>query len=327
MPLISSDYDPPILFRNTHIATIYSGTIRKVNGLTQIRETIPTPDDDFMDLDWSYAYETTESTTDRLIVILHGLEGNAQRPYITGVAKIFNKKGFDACAMNFRGCSGTPNKLFRSYHSGVTEDLACIIDHITANHSHYRSVVLFGFSLGANVTLKYLGETSKVPDIIKAAVAVSAPCDLYDAMLELHKPVNFLYALRFKMNLIEKLKIKKEQFPELVSDADIKSVHKLRDFDEVYTSRAHNFKDAEDYYRRASSLPVLENINIPALLLNATNDSFLGMNCYPIEIARKNPFLFLEMPEYGGHVGFFEKGNIFFNEQRGISFISEILSL
>ena len=97
----------------------------------------------------------------------------------------------------------------------------------------------------------------------------------------------------------------------------------MNDFDNTYTSKAHGFKDAEDYYEQSSSLQFLPNIKTPTLIINALNDSFLSAKCYPIKAAKENPHLYLEMPQYGGHVGFVEKKNIYYNERRALEFVLE----
>ncbi len=316
MPIINSNYNPPLLFKNGHLSTIYSGLIRKIDEIRQEREQIILADGDFLDLDWSYA----ENHTRKLIIILHGLEGNAQRPYMTGTAKLFNKQGFDAVCMNFRSCSGQANNLYRSYHSGATKDLEIVIHHVLSTKK-YDIIILNGFSLGGNVTLKYLGERSFIPKEVKAAIAISVPCFLYGSMIELHKFKNFLYANRFKKHLLKKLKYKQQYFPDKISDDIFKKINTLKDFDDYYTSKAHGFKDALDYYEKNSSLQFLHHIKTPTLIINAKNDSFLSPECYPINEAKKNTFLFLEMPNYGGHVGFYDKNNIYYNEKRALNFI------
>jgi predicted alpha/beta-fold hydrolase len=182
-------------------------------------------------------------------------------------------------------------------------------------------IYIKGFSLGGNVTLKYLGERDSLPEQIKGAVAVSVPCYLAGSSLELHKLKNRLYHDRFKTHLIQKLKIKHKIFPDRVSSADIRRIITLKDFDDVYTSRAHGFKDADDYYEKCSSLQFLHNINVPTLIINARNDSFLSPECYPMDLAESNSNLYLEIPDYGGHVGFWDKRNIFYNEYRSLQFI------
>ncbi len=315
MPIVPSSYNPPARFKNGFISTVYSGIIRQVKGVNQKRERITLLDGDFLDLDWSY----TSKVTNKLVVLLHGLEGNAQRAYMIGAAKIFNQNNFDAVCLNFRSCSAEINLKFRSYHSGVTEDLEDVINHIIST-KHYSELFINGFSLGGNVALKYLGEGRSIPSQIKAAVAVSVPCSLYGSCIELHKFKNVLYHDRFKRHLIKKLKEKQKQFPELVSDSELKSIKTLKDFDDVYTSKAHGFKDALDYYEKCSSLQFLHNIKIPTLILNAQNDSFLSPECYPVDAAKSNPYLKLEIPYYGGHVGFWDRKNLYYNEIKSLEF-------
>jgi hypothetical protein len=317
MSQVPAHYSPPIFFKSGHLSTIYCGLVRKVDGVVQKRERIRLSDSDFLDLDWS----DSNTPTRKLVILLHGLEGDGQRPYITGSAKLFNQNGFDACAVNFRGCSGEPNTLFRSYHSGATEDLEEVITHILNTYS-YSEIYLNGFSLGGNLLLKYLGERNTVPKEIKGAVAISVPCNLRSSCEQLLTPKNILYAQRFKKHLIAKLRQKQPLFPERITDSDIKNIKTLKDFDDIYTSRAHHFKDALDYYTQCSSLQFLPNITVPSLIINAKNDSFLGEECYPIFEAGQNENLFLEIPKYGGHVGFWGKNNCTYTEKRSLDFFN-----
>ncbi|MBT8185738.1 MAG: alpha/beta fold hydrolase, partial [Eudoraea sp.] len=171
MPLVNSDYNPPLLFKNGHFSTVYSGLFRKVNGLEQHRERLELPDGDFIDLDWSFS----GLASNKLVILLHGLEGNGQRPYITGSAKAFLNKGYDACAVNFRGCSGETNRLYRSYHSGATRDLDDLMNHLLKMRK-YQEIYIKGFSLGGNLALKYIGEQKVLPPELRAVIAVSVPC-------------------------------------------------------------------------------------------------------------------------------------------------------
>ena len=320
MPIIQSDYNPPFLFKNGHFSTIYAGVLRKIDGFEQKRERIDLFDGDFLDLDWSFS----NSKSQKVVILIHGLEGNAQRAYITGSAKQLNTNGYDVCAINLRTCSGEQNRLYRSYHSGATEDLDAVIQHILTNKSDYTNLFLKGFSLGGNLTLKYLGEDRDIPSEIKAAMAVSVPCNLYSSSKELLKSKNIPYAIKFKKHLMGKLKAKQKLFPEKITDADIQNFITLKDFDDIYTSRAHGFKDALDYYEQCSSLPFLSNIKTPTLLLNAENDSFLGPECFPYQEAKNNPHLYLEVTKYGGHVGYYGSNNITYSEKRVIKFFNEV---
>ncbi|GAA4945528.1 alpha/beta fold hydrolase [Algibacter agarivorans] len=315
MPIIESTYKPPFYFKNGFISTVYSGLVRRVS-LKQERERITLKDDDFLDLDWSFS----ESKSSKLIILLHGLEGNGQRPYMTGTAKLFNANNIDAVCVNFRGCSGEDNLKYYSYHSGATQDLEAVIQHAISNKK-YSNIYLKGISLGANIILKYLGERDNVPVQVKAAIAVSVPCYLTGSAKELHTLKNKLYHDRFLKHLVGKLKTKQQRFPELLSIETLNTIKTLASFDNVYTSKAHGFEDALDYYIKCSSLQFLPNIKIPALIINALNDSFLSSECYPVKEAKNNPNLYLEMPIHGGHAGFIGKKNVYYNEKRALEFV------
>ncbi len=314
MPVIKSSFDPSWLFKNGFISTVYSGLIRRLK-IIQYRERITLRDGDFIDLDWSYAKKTSKS----LIVLLHGMEGHGQRPYVTGPALLFNNNNVDAICVNFRGCSGELNLKYSSFHSGMTEDLEDIIKYVVSLN-RYDSIFIKGISLGANILLKYLGEGNNIPIQVKAGMAVSAPCDLSGSAKALHKLINLPYQINFLWGLLKLLKQKQKQFPNIISRSQIRSIFTLNDFDEVYTSRAHGFKNAQDYYAKASSLQFLKSIKIPVLILNALNDSFLSKDCFPYEEAKKNSSLYLETPQFGGHVGFISRKGFYYNEKRALEF-------
>ena len=218
MPIVNSTYKAPYFFKNGFISTVYSGLIRRIN-LKQERERITLSDGDFIDLDWSFSKENNS----KVIVLLHGLEGNGQRPYMLGPAKLFNENGVDAVCVNFRGCSGEPNIKYRSYHSGATEDLADIFNHLI-NIKKYSEIFIHGISLGGNMILKYLGERSNVAHQIKGIVAVSVPCDLSGSCNELHALKNKLYHDNFKRYLVNRLKEKQRQHPDKLSVNEINSI-------------------------------------------------------------------------------------------------------
>tara|TARA_R110002096_G_scaffold66698_3_gene162322 strand:+ start:1877 stop:2836 length:960 start_codon:yes stop_codon:yes gene_type:complete len=316
MPIIESTYKPSFYFKNGFISTVYSGLVRRVS-LKQERERITLKDGDFLDLDWSFS----NSKSNKLIILLHGLEGNGQRPYMTGTANHFNNNGLDAVCINFRGCSGENNLKYYSYHSGATEDLHAVIQHAILS-KNYSEIYLKGFSLGGNIILKYLGEHHAIPDQVKASIAVSIPCDLYGSCKELHKLKNKLFHDRFLRDLVKHLKEKQKLFPEELSIELINTIKTLIEFDTIYTSKAHGFRDALDYYKKSSSLQFLHNIKTPTLIINALNDSFLSSECYPVKEAKRNPNLYLEMPNYGGHAGFVDKKNVYYNEKRALEFIN-----
>ncbi len=318
MPLVSSNFEPPILFRNAHFSTIYSAKLRPSPSLIQQRERIQLPDADFMDIDWSFAKKPSQ----KVAVLLHGLEGNAQRTYMKGQAKILNENGWDAASINFRGCSGEANLSYQSYNAGKTDDLEAVIYSILKKDK-YTEIDLVGFSLGGNLLLKYLGERETFPKEIKKAVAISTPLSLKGSLESLNVFSNWVYRNSFLINLRKKYKTKMKDFPEKMTAKDYKKITSLFEFDNVYTAPAHGFKDAFDYYEKNSSLQFLPNIQIPLYILNSENDSFLSSECYPIDLASKMKNLHLEIPKYGGHVGFHQTNKLYYSEARSLEFLND----
>jgi predicted alpha/beta-fold hydrolase len=317
MPIISDTYKPPLFFRNGHFSTIYSAFFRNFPQVDQERERFQLNDGDFLDIDWSFP----SSTKHKVALLMHGLEGNAQRSYIQGMAYNLMQDNWDIAALNFRGCSGEVNRNYMSYNAGRTNDLEEIIDKIM-EQDRYSEMIIVGFSLGGNLLLKYLGERVSVPGIIKKGVAISAPIYLKGSLDSLSSPRNWIYQRSFLYYLRKKYRLKMDQFPDKMNNKDLEKIRTLLDFDNIYTAPAHGFKDAYDYYEKNSSLQFLEHIKIPVLLLNAKNDSFLSEECYPYAQAEKSNYVFLETPEYGGHVGFYKGDELYYNEQRTLEFIS-----
>ena len=317
MPLLSSVYYPHSFFKNGHFSTIYSSKLRNAPKLLQQREQLVLPDRDFMDLDFSFA----EKITKKLAILLHGLEGNAQRTYMKGQATILNAYGWDACAVNYRGCSGKTNRLFESYHAGKTDDLHHVIQYILEKNK-YDVIALVGFSLGGNLLLKYLGEREDVPKEIVSGAAISAPLHLKGSLEQLSQWNNWLYRTSFLYHLRKKYREKLELFPEITSAESYKKMKNLKTFDDIYTAPAHGFKDAYDYYEKNSSLQFLPNIKVPVFILNAKNDSFLSQKCYPFSLAEKSKNIYLETPKYGGHVGFHKTDKRYYSEERVVQFLT-----
>ncbi len=306
------NYKRPSFLFSGHLETIYPALLRSVD-IAYRRERISTHDDDFLDFDW------IQNNNDKLVIISHGLEGNSTRAYIKGMARALAESGFDILAWNFRGCSEEMNRQLRFYHSGATEDLHCVVAH--AIQKGYKEINLVGFSLGGNLTLKYLGERLPYPELRKA-VAFSTPLDLYTSCIKISKPANRIYSNRFLTSLKEKIIRKSKN----ISGLDLKDIDKINNlilFDDRYTAPLHGFKNAIDYYSKCSSLQFLDSITIPTLIINAQNDPFLSERCYPAAAFRNHTLIRFENPLHGGHVGFaqFNKNGLYWSEERALSFL------
>ena len=236
-----------------------------------------------------------------LLIICHGLEGSTDRAYVKGIAKFFNLKGWDVLAWNYRGCGQEINRKIRFYHSGATDDLETIVNHVSINHRYHR-ISLVGFSLGGNLVLKYLGERG--PTAINKAVALSVPLDLHGSCLQISKGFNRIYGLRFLRKLKQKVRLKAALYPGAFDLQLLDKVRCLIEFDDLFTAPIHGFKNAVDYYQKCSSLYFIESIQVPTLIVNALNDPMLSQNCYPKKITTKHQYLELLYPKAGGHCGF-----------------------
>lgn len=308
-------YKPPFFLFNAHLETIFPSQFRNVTLPPYQRERITTPDNDFLDLDW-----LTQGSK-KLVIISHGLEGDTTRPYMKGMANAMANSGYDVLTWNYRGCSGEINKTVGFYHSGATHDLATVVDH--ANSKTYLEMYLVGFSLGGNLTLKYLGEHRTRPGQIKKAVTFSVPLDLHTSCIKISQPSNWVYSRRFLRSLRKKILDKAAVMRELDASG-IKKARTLHEFDDLFTGPIHGFKNALDYYTQSSSLNVVTTINIPTLIVNAKNDPFLSPECYPEMLLRNHPFVTFESPAHGGHVGFaqFTKNGLYWSEERTLEFLS-----
>lgn len=295
MPIIPSTFKTPALLRNGHLQTIAGAFLRRGRWANFEDDRLELEDGDFLDLRWLRHGRT------RLAILSHGLEGSADEGYVRGMAATLSAAGWDALAWNFRGCGAEPNRLVRLYHSGATEDLSAVVNYASES---YGQIALIGFSLGGNLTLKYMGEAPPHSSVM-AAVAISAPIDLAASarMLDLRWS-NRIYLRRFLDSLVAKVEAKALHFPDQIDARGSRDLRTFQEFDDRYTSRLHGFQDAADYWKQASARQFLLQITHPTLLLNARNDPFLAPECFPFPEAQQNPCLFLEVPESGGHLGF-----------------------
>lgn len=317
MPIIKkSTYKSPFWAINGHIDTIYPALFRKVKLKNAPKHvTISTPDDDFFDIDYY------DNHTNRTLIISHGLEGNSKRPYVLGMAMKFYENGWNVIAWNYRGCNGKMNNSLKSYHSGFTDDLEEVIRFADCSEVDFISLV--GFSLGGNLSLKYLGEKEDLNPKIRSAVTFSVPLDLHKGCLQISRRNNQLYSGRFLRSLKKKTREKAAIFHE-IDTSQLSNMNNLMIFDDHYTAPMHGFKDAMDYYTSCSAIYFLKNITIPTLIVNALNDPFLPIECYPFVELDNNEFVHLETPEKGGHVGFYSKNKngFYWSEERAHQFIS-----
>jgi len=315
MPILEEDdYSPSLFYRNGHINSMYTFFFRNPEPPPYKRLIINTPDDDFFEVN------TLFSGQERCLFLCHGLEGSTGSQYMLGLSKWASEAGWDVIGMNYRGCSGKPNKQLISYHSGFTRDLNHLVHHFK---DKYESISIVGFSLGGNILLKYLGEDPNLlPNNLHKAVAISTPIDPSSASQQLKKFQNKPYARNFLKSLFGKIREKHKIYPDEIDLSYIPKIKEIWDYDEYYTSQIYGFKGAEDYYAKCNSKQFLRNIKIDTMIINALDDPFLPKSCFPFEEAKDNKHLHLLASKYGGHVGFYsKKTKPFWHEKKILSFL------
>lgn len=295
-------FNPSWGLANPHIQTLASSLCRRSPRPTRRREKLETPDGDFVDLDWAGHPEKG------IVLLLHGLSGNSDSIYIRSLQDVLGHHGFCSVALNFRGCSGTPNRLARCYHSGDTEDLHYLFECV---RKRYPALPIgsVGFSLGGNVLLKWLGEYKPT---LQAAVAVSVPFLLNRCADRMDTGFSRLYRNRLLTELRQYLARKlayleqsgnHEEARKLKNLGDLSDARSFWDFDGRVIAPLFGFKDAADYYARSSSRPFLRHIEIPTLILHAEDDPFVPPDAIPNADECSAPVR-LEISRHGGHVGF-----------------------
>ncbi|XXF81664.1 hydrolase [Myxococcaceae bacterium GXIMD 01537] len=316
----SEPFVPAPGLSNPHAQTIYASFARPSHAPSLLRERLELPDGDFVDLD-----RLDGGTGAPHVLVFHGMEGSSQAGYVTAILRGAQERGWGATALNFRSCSGEPNRLARSYHSGDTGDALYLIAQVRARIT--GPLYAAAFSLGANVLCRVLEETgANAP--VDAATAMSAPYDLAGACRSIDGPgfFQFIYRERFLRTLKRKAHEKLRRFPDAFDGRAMAAARGIYSFDDVVTAPLHGFRGADHYYAEASSGPRLHLIQRPTLLLSAADDPFLHKPVIP-PAASDNPHLSVVLTEHGGHVGFVAgqaHRPVFWGEAQMLKFLGEV---
>jgi predicted alpha/beta-fold hydrolase len=288
------NYIAPFWLPSGHLQTIYPATCIAKPDVRFRRERWQTPDADFIDVDF-----VDGQPGKPFVVLFHGLEGSSDSHYSRALMAEITRRGWSGAVPHFRGCSGEPNLAPRFYHSGDSGELDWIIRrlHPYASGKFYAC----GVSLGGNVLLRWLGESQHQAEFVDAACSVSAPLDLAQGGTALSRGLSRLYTRMFLQTLKPKCVAKLQQFPGLFDLDALMAAQDLHAFDNVVTAPLHGYRDADDYWDRASAKHVLSDITVPTLVLNAQNDPFMPGEYLP---RKASHHVVLDYPAEGGHVGF-----------------------
>jgi predicted alpha/beta-fold hydrolase len=312
----STDFKPAWWLRSPHLQTLWPVFFKKRHELDLLPEQVELDDGDFIDLCWS------KKDSEKTVLILHGLEGDINSHYINGIIHQLQRAGYRPVLMHFRGCSGRINRLARAYHSGETGDLATIVEHVRKVTGYYPYAAI-GYSLGGNVLLKWLGETSE-NNPLKKAVAVSVPFRLHDAAARLQLGVSKIY----REHLLKSLRrtyIKKFKKIKSPIDVDVEQLKSFWDYDDKVTAPLHGFDGAQDYYDSCSSRQYLSGISVPTRIIHSVDDPFMFDTTAPA-VDELSPDIDLLLTSGGGHVGFVSGTSpfrpVYWCEDRTVEFIA-----
>jgi predicted alpha/beta-fold hydrolase len=266
------------------------------------RERWTAPDGDFVDVDWQEC-PAAEPGRQPLLVLFHGLEGSSASHYAQAFAHHAREQGWRYAVPHFRGCSGEINLAPRAYHSGDHEEIGWLLARCRAQHA--GPLLAVGISLGGNALLRWAEEMGEsAAQTVRAVAAVSSPLDLAAGGHHIGRGFNRLvYTRMFLATMKPKALQKLAQHPGLFDREKLLAARDLHAFDDVFTAPLHGFRDADDYWSRASAKPRLASIRVPALALNARNDPFIPAASLP-RPQDVGDHVTLWQPAHGGHVGF-----------------------
>lgn len=304
MPLVKPDYVAPRWLPGAHLQTVIPARFFPRPEVKYRREIIDMPDGDFMIFDWATPEPADPAAP--LLVHFHGLEGGSDSHYAEALMRFAADRGWRGVVAHFRSCGGLMNRLPRAYFAGDTVDNSWAMRTAAARYPQ-APLYAVGVSLGGNQLSRCLGDLGSEAKFLTAAVSVGAPVDLVAGSEVMSLGANKLYSEMFLSTLKGKLIDKAKRFPDVIAAEAVKNCRTLFDFDSVYTSKIHGFDSALDYWTKCSAKPVLSDVRVPLLLLNAKNDPFLPVWALPGE-KDVSADVYLEQPEEGGHIGF-PRGN------------------
>jgi predicted alpha/beta-fold hydrolase len=321
---VESKFTAPWWLKNCHLQTILAKYLRTEKLVSTSTQYIETSDNDFLELAWTELPQSNQVKP--IVVLLHGLEGSIDSHYVQGMLNAIKSRGWIGVLLHFRGCGTKPNRTATSYHSGFTKDIAYFSQYLNT-HFPKHNKALVGFSLGGNVTAKYLAESDD--HHFKAASVICAPIHLESASKRINQGFSKVYQRYLVDMLKQSAQQKVEQFKLSHFDLhEISKANSIWQFDELYTAPSNGFKDAQDYYEQSSSAALLSKIDIPCLFIHAKDDPFLcDKHLASLSLDTNN--VTFELSKRGGHVGFVTGNNPFkpkfWLEQRVPNFLSDIL--
>jgi uncharacterized protein len=238
------------------------------------------------------------------LLALHGLNGSSDAHYMRGLAAKAFARGLNVVRLNQRNCGGTEHLAAGLFHSGLTTDAAHVMDELT-HVDGIGAVAVAGYSLGGNLALKLAGEYGRNPPPALIGIAAVSPIiEIEECTRALERPENVLYEWNFVRDLKRRMRTKARLRPGTFDVSRLDAIRTVRGFDEMITAPHFGFRNASDYYHRASAMRVIDRISVPALVLTAEDDPFVPVQAFRDPRVRANRHIELHISAHGGHCGF-----------------------
>jgi hypothetical protein len=289
------------LFYNPHVATIAASFWpRKLDEKRfPVKATLYRPEPDVQVLVHSQAPESPVGE----VILVHGLEGTSNAPYMRSMAQALLDAGFATHRMNTRSCGGTEFLCRTLYHGGLTSDIFAWLMEL--DRQRRTPVYLLGFSLGANMVLKLAGELGRDGHrFLAGVISISAPMDLGLCARRLGEFRNRIYQRRFVSSMKRRLELRERLLPATLPWDRLDSIRTIYELDDLFTGPSFGFTGAEHYYSTQSAKLFLDRIAVPTLIVHAMDDPMIPFEAYAHPALRQNPDIRLEITRFGGHIGF-----------------------
>ncbi|MGH9465777.1 MAG: YheT family hydrolase [Terriglobales bacterium] len=317
-------FQPPWWLRNPHANTIYS-------FLRPRRVHLPPAQADWLPVEGGVDLLLRSHWQAGLapaLLVVHGLEGSSEAGYMLTTAAIALERGWHVIRMNVRGCGEGEPRCATLYNSGMSADVAAAVAWV-AGRAQVQGVALAGYSMGGNLVLKYAGERgSDLPAALGAVAAVSPCLDLDACAVALHRKSNYLYEQRFLMSLAHRLRRHAARFPGRYPVEKLAGLRSVRAFDDVFTGPFTGYRDAADYYEKASAARVLDGIRVPTLVLHSEDDPFIVITPESRALLNANRAIEFHTTEHGGHCAFINSRRpgegVYWGEHRVVEFCSAV---
>ena len=289
--------------RNSHRMTLYSW------GNPRYFPRLPAPARRYFDVApgtrvVAHCHWQTRPWEHQTLIALHGLNGSSTAHYMRGLAAKAFARGMNVVLLNQRNCGDTEHLAEGLFHSGLTADAAHVVHELT-HIDGLPAMAVAGYSLGGNLALKLAGEYGPcAPGSLLGVAAVSPIIEISECTRALERPGNRLYQWNFVRDLKRRMRRKDRFHPGSFDLAKLDTVKTVREFDEAYTAPYFGFRNAEDYYRRASAMRVIDRVQVPALIITAEDDPFVPSQPFQDPRVTGNACIDLRISPHGGHCGF-----------------------